>query len=107
MFKHTPGPWRWWTSNSFRRLSSDATGKDGDVLSATVSRSDGHPDLIVSEADMKLIGAAPNLLTAAQQALVVLDCDESGDYHEWQGGRFAPATCPACALRAAISEATL
>jgi len=31
-FRGTPGPWEWWTSNSFLRLSSKATGKDGDVI---------------------------------------------------------------------------
>lgn len=53
----TPGPWRWWTSCSFRRLSSDATGKDGDVLSGTTQRYDGHPDIIVSDADRDHIEA--------------------------------------------------
>jgi hypothetical protein len=42
----TKGPWRWWTSNSFRRLSSDPSGKDGDVMYACV-QSDGHPDIAV------------------------------------------------------------
>jgi hypothetical protein len=42
----TPGPWSWWTSNSFRRLSSDPSGKDGDVMYACV-QSDGHPDIAV------------------------------------------------------------
>lgn len=52
----TPGPWRWWTSNSFRRLlSSDPSGKDGDVLSGTIQRSDGHPDVLVSEDDASFI----------------------------------------------------
>lgn len=54
----TPGPWRWWISNSFRRLSSDATGKDGDVLSGTVQRSDGHPDIAGSDVDKDFIAHA-------------------------------------------------
>jgi hypothetical protein len=54
----TPGPWRWWDSNSFRRLSSDATGKDGDVLYGTVQQSDGHPDVMCSEADKAFIAHA-------------------------------------------------
>lgn len=66
---HTPGPWRIWTSNSFRRISSDATGKDGDVLHAVVHRSDGHPDLHFPNGgfdgpDACLIAAAPELLEA-------------------------------------------
>lgn len=61
MSGYTKGPWKWWTSNSFRRLSGP-DGKDGGVLCPTVSRNDGHPDLIVSKADMALIESAPDLL---------------------------------------------
>lgn len=59
----TPGPWRWWTSNSHRRLSSDATGKDGDVVSAFRAR-DGLSILSVKDADADLIVAAVNELSA-------------------------------------------
>lgn len=53
----TPGPWKWWTSCSWRRLSSAARGydRDGGVICPIVSRSDGHPDLIVSDEDMAFI----------------------------------------------------
>lgn len=64
-FKGTPGPWEWWTSNSFLRLSSKATGKDGGVIDSTVMR-DGHPTLIVKKEDMALIEAAPEMLEALQ-----------------------------------------
>ncbi|MEQ8822864.1 MAG: hypothetical protein RIC14_00645 [Filomicrobium sp.] len=62
---HTPGPWKWWTSNSYRRLTSEAerTGPDGGVLRATHQR-DGTGDVLVSEADMGLIAASPDLLAA-------------------------------------------
>lgn len=64
----TPGPWEWWTSCSWKRLTSkDSKGswmKQGNVLCPTVA-SDGHPDLIVSEADMALIASAPDLLRLA------------------------------------------
>lgn len=49
--KATPGPWRWWTSNSHARLSSDATSKDGDVICA-VRASDGLPVLSVTNENM-------------------------------------------------------
>lgn len=62
-FKGTPGPWEWWTSNSFLRLSSRATGKDGDVIDS-FSMSDGATSLSVKVADMHLIAAAPELLEA-------------------------------------------
>lgn len=47
----TKGPWRWWTSNSMRRLSSDPSGKDGDVAHA-YRASDGVPDIAIREEDM-------------------------------------------------------
>lgn len=56
----TPGPWSWWTSNSFRRLSSDPSGKDGDVAYGCV-QSDGHPDIAVpNEHDMEGIALLRN-----------------------------------------------
>lgn len=51
-----PGPWSWWTSCSFRRLSSDPTGKDGDVLYAVVHR-DGVGDIQASEGTKAYIAA--------------------------------------------------
>lgn len=64
--KHTPGPWQWWTSNSFLRLSSQATGKDGDVIDSC-KMSDGATSLSVKVADMHLIAAAPDLLNELQR----------------------------------------
>lgn len=65
MSRHTPGPWKWRTSNSWRRLSSEHRDhpREGAVLCPVVAR-DGHPDLSVSESDMALIAAAPDLLEA-------------------------------------------
>lgn len=53
----TPGPWAWWTSCSYRRLSSDKTGKDGDVLYAAVHR-DGVGDVVGTDATKAYIAAA-------------------------------------------------
>lgn len=71
---HTPGPWRWWTSNSYRRLTSEAGrgGTDGGVLRGSVQR-DGTADVIASPHDMGLIAAAPDLLESARLALSRLD----------------------------------
>lgn len=82
-FKGTPGPWEWWTSNSFLRLSSKATGKDGGVIDSTVMR-DGHPTLIVKKEDMALIEAAPKLLEALQGFYSWYDriYGDDLDYHE-------------------------
>ncbi|WP_406549347.1 hypothetical protein ACETRY_10880 [Cronobacter malonaticus] len=66
--KFTPGPWEWWTSNSFLRLSSQATGKDGGVIDS-YAMSDGHTSLSVSKADMALIAAAPDLLEALRSIM--------------------------------------
>ena len=63
MSGYTKGPWEWWTSNSFLRLSSKATGKDGGVIDSYVM-SDGHSSLSVTYADMALIAAAPEILEA-------------------------------------------
>jgi hypothetical protein len=38
------------------------------ILQPTNSRSDGHPDIIVTDADMRLIEAAPELLEALKLA---------------------------------------
>jgi hypothetical protein len=60
---HTPGPWTWWTSNSWRRLKHDNRGKTANVLEPTVCH-DGQPDCIISGEDMALIAAAPEMLEA-------------------------------------------
>lgn len=56
--KATPN-WKWWTSNSWLRLSGGPRGreKDGGVICPFVSRSDGHPSLIVSDDDRSYIEA--------------------------------------------------
>ncbi|WP_433670407.1 hypothetical protein [Klebsiella michiganensis] len=93
-FKGTPGPWEWWTSNSFLRLSSKATGKDGGVIDSTVMR-DGHPTLIVKKEDMALIEAAPEMLEALQEMVGSLGVMVSD-----------PAHCPEIIkARAAINKA--
>ncbi len=71
MTSFTPGPWKWWTSNSWRRLSSDHHDhpQDGGVLCPCVSPSDGYPDCIVKDADMALIAAAPELYDALENLI--------------------------------------
>lgn len=68
MSDHTPGPWEWWTSNSWRRLRHSERGVSTNILMPMVCR-DGQPDIDVSAADMKLIAASPDLLAAARAAL--------------------------------------
>jgi hypothetical protein len=72
--RHTPGKWKWWTSNSWRRLRSDVgRGQTIDVLHPWICK-DGQPDIIVSEADMALIEAAPDML----KALLTQEAADSG-----------------------------
>lgn len=102
MSAHTPGPWEWWTSNSWRRLRSNpGNGRDAGVVTPFVAR-DGHADLEISAADMALIAAAPELLALAKQyASECGECDGDG-YHD--DGERAP--CPACAdVRAVMAKA--
>jgi hypothetical protein len=71
MSGHTPGPWSWWDSCSFRRLSAK---NDGDVMHAVIQRGDGHPDVHFPNGgykgpDASLIAAAPELLEALKLAV--------------------------------------
>lgn len=89
-FKGTPGPWKWFTSNSHMRLSSLTTGRDGDVVGA-YKAADGMAVVSVKKADADLIEAAPELLEALQDALHAHD--KHGEHVEW------------CFARAAINKA--
>lgn len=71
--RFTAGPWRWWTSNSVRRLSSDATGKDGDVLEA--QHSSGLASVRVSDVDASLIASAPDLFKSLSEVLAAYESD--------------------------------
>jgi hypothetical protein len=84
--RHTPGPWKWWTSCSFRRLSSEATGHDGDVLHAVIQGSDGHPDVRLPNGgwdgpDGRLIAAAPELLEALRNIVSALGHEGHDGWH--------------------------
>jgi hypothetical protein len=76
--KHTPGPWCWWTSNSWKRLKRDERGVTMNVLEPYVCR-DGHPDCSVSDADMALIAAAPDLLEVLQYIVETAPTVTRGD----------------------------
>lgn len=57
MTAHTPGPWEWWTSNSWRRLRHSDRGVSTNVILPIVCP-DGHPDLEVTADDAALIERA-------------------------------------------------
>lgn len=87
-FMGTPYPWKWFTSNSHNRLSSEVTGKDGDVIHA-FKASDGMVCVNVNQRDMAVIAAAPELLEALQDALHAYD--KHGEHSEWDFARTAIA----------------
>src|SRR4051812_35402962 len=58
---HTPAPWKWHTSNSWKRLKRDDHGVTQNVLEPYVCK-DGHPDVSCSAEDMRVIEVAPELL---------------------------------------------
>ena len=91
----TPGPWRWWTSNSFRRLSSDATGKDGDVLHATAHPVDRCPDIQGSDADKDFLAHArvdvPALVAEVERLIARVTALETA-LRPFAGGSFG-GTC--------------
>ena len=76
---HSPEPWVWHTSNSWRRLYHEPRPEafitrpparnrvPTSVLMPFVSQADGHPDIQVSAADMALISQAPALLRLVEQ----------------------------------------
>lgn len=65
----TKGPWEVWTSNSFRRITGPSR-VDGGVLSGTVQRSDGQPDLCGEKRDDDLA-----FIVAAREAVPALLAD--------------------------------
>lgn len=89
----TPRPWSWWTSCSWRRLSSDVTRRDGDVLTPTNHPIDHHPDVICREEDRDWIEGASNaaeplaaFALAFAEALPGLYREHGGGCHHWVEG---------------------
>lgn len=72
MSAHTSGPWEWWTSNSWNRLRHSDRGVSTNVLMPFVCK-DGQATIDVSQADMALIAAAPDLLAALKGVVAVAD----------------------------------
>jgi hypothetical protein len=75
MSEHTPGPWEWWTSNSWKRLRHSERGVSTNVLLPAVCK-DGQATIDVSPADMVLIAAAPDLLAALKNISMNLEHDQ-------------------------------
>ena len=63
MTQHTPGPWMWWDSCSWRRLG---TADQSTHIMEPIVQKDGHPDLHFHNGgyrgpDARLIAAAPEM----------------------------------------------
>lgn len=103
---HTPAPWIWWTSNSWKRLKHDESGRTINVLEPYAAR-DGHPDLNVNQADMALIAAAPDLLALAKlYASECAECAGTGLTRIPYAGEASVVQCRDCAnVRAVIAKA--
>ncbi|MDH1085339.1 hypothetical protein N5C79_02390 [Pantoea brenneri] len=99
-FKETPAPWKWFTSNSHKRLSSVLSGKDGDVLYA-YNDSTGFPMIDCNERDMALIAAAPELL---ETCLRMRNQLYAAGY-EAEAGSMHPTKCLLAQVEAAIAKA--
>lgn len=98
---HTPGPWTYGPKNDdghrfiFGPDETPDHNESGEPIIAELwDASDS-----VSEADARLIAAAPDLLAGAKWALSALEA-KNGMCHE-----DGPTECEACALRAAIARA--
>lgn len=70
--KATPGPWKWWTSCSFRRLTEDRwDAQAGGVMHAFTCR-DGVADIEVSDDDMAFIAASRTAVPTLADAVLSL-----------------------------------
>ena len=87
----TPGPWEWWTSNSFLRLSGP-DGRDGGVLYACNIRNE-YATVVVSEADLRFIAEARTALPALIARIRELEQDAARYQHVRAHGM--PKLCPA------------
>lgn len=54
----TPGPWEWWTSNSWRRLKQGSERHRSLSILEPITAVDGQTDISVREEDMTFIAAA-------------------------------------------------
>lgn len=113
----TPWPWKWFTSNSHNRLSSVASGKDGDVISA-FKAVDGAACVSISHDDMAFIEAAHpgavleliERLEAAERERDELRREKQNDnrYQELlKLGTAVVYECDAAVQRAEVAEAEL
>lgn len=102
MSKHTPGPWQWEKrGGAFRAIE----GASGTIVAVTEEYA-GDAWIDISEANARLIAAAPELLIELRQAVIQMgmaaDCIQNGRYDE----ALLYASSLMRSKRAAIAKAT-
>lgn len=99
MTNFTPGPWKLWTSNSYKRFMSEGRNSTP-VCVPIIAASDGHPDLHVSEADANLIKTAPDLFESLKGLVRIVEAfSYTTTLHKSQQERLEKA-------KAALAKAT-
>lgn len=110
MMTHTPGPWEIElvapSYNVGYRFHIWPGGRGGWMIAAITNASKSSEDSRC-EANARLIAAAPDLLEAAEAALVTLEDEYGANYCECQPDSpgHPVSTCEGCKLRAAIAKA--
>lgn len=67
----TEGPWKWWTSNSWRRLRGGERDEHH-VAEPCIQRPDNHPDILISQADQDFIAASRSLAPALARDVIAM-----------------------------------
>lgn len=70
----TKGPWKWWTSCSFRRLK---TQDEKPVAEPHIQQSDGCPDIAISEEDQRFIEHTRTAAPALADGVIALAAENA------------------------------
>ncbi len=80
--EHTQGPWGWHTFSGWNHCFGLVSDSGEDVMIAT---GDDHSSWIeISDADRRLIAAAPDYAAGMEQMLVNEDCGGDGWWKGWE-----------------------
>ena len=101
--RHTPGPWIWRGKSGSLHRVGEGPYAYGDCVLAPTYEYDAGVDIIVSEADARLIAAAPDMFAALHQARGALLLDHMVDA---AGQPFGTTTVALEAIDAAIAKIT-
>ena len=102
MSKHTPGPWKSWQPKNPENLARGPQGH-WEVATDSLDRRQCVVQSVYSEANARLIAAAPELLAALEEVDALMSHSE--DCARWHVSA-AECTCLVARVRAAIARAT-